>query len=612
MKLVTPCCQNVQEYVPRKNFNWKKRHKTACKQCGKNFDIKKDLVIVENGEEKGEIRRSIPPQNPSREPSRGMTIDIPKYNVNIKSYIKYDAIREIHEHGPHRYKAWDILSRPEYIEQGEIKDNIYWTSDIPPYSRPTWLYPWQEEGIQMMRLGHCMWQASRQKPGKTTAAGIADFEDMLEVPGTVVSVFAPTVPVAKTLMRQMFKETITLEDGTKFDLWNQLFKPYFIVDNVLEKVMKNGSRVQCITLDYKAVQGLASDVIHIEELDKAVREPQKLEAIAALFPQIRARRGKAKIRITCNNASGVYRIFRDELKEFGIYFPIYMEKPAREGGFTGEHFIYNDHVVPEKEPDVDEILEKIMFAVMGEGYVAQQLYNVDDYEEDLFNPDKLERAYKRPTPSKTKFEHAVMGIDPGAVHAFAITIYGMDGMDVTHLWTARFSISQATTKEDEQSMLKTLAKTCALAYIKYHCEICASESNSGARLIIPLIGHYVNKYLSTMHGESYAVWREKWSNFGGDSEQGMPPKMVQRSDFIMLMQYLLDYEMINLKDETTEDHIMRMEFARYDPTKKGSEDFRYKGDCVDSSLHACWWLCGGKVYIQKLAKMHQKRKIYAL
>ena len=55
---------------------------------------------------------------------------------------------------------------------------------------------------------------------------------MLESPGTVVTLVAPGLEQATVLLRQGFKEVLTLEDGSKFDLWNELYKPYFIIDNV--------------------------------------------------------------------------------------------------------------------------------------------------------------------------------------------------------------------------------------------------------------------------------------------------------------------------------------------------------------------------------------------
>lgn len=538
---------------------------------------------------------------------------LPEYkDVNIKDLVKRASIDAIIKDKRIAGQALQILTKEEFINQAEIKHNIFWNADIPPYRRPDWVYAWQSVGIDLMKNGHAMWQAGRQKIGKTTGAGIADFEEMLETPGTVITLVAPTQDLAKTLLFQMFKEVLTLDDGTKFDLWNQLFKPYFITDNALTKVLKNGSRIQVITLDYKAVQGIASDVIHIEEIDKAVREPQKLEALAGLFPQIRARKGFAKIRITCNNASGVYRILRDELKQFGQYFPIYMEKPrTRDQAFTGEHFIFNDHIVLDKQPDVDDILEVLMDVLMGQGYTAMQLFNMDSYEGDLFNPDAMSISYnrdKKPIGKKLRYEHSGMGVDPGAIHAFAVTIYGMDGVEVFHLSTERWSLSEIP-KDQWENVIDELTDECAYSYVKYHCEFIASESNSGAKLIIPAIGKKVKEILGRVQGNSFAVWREIWSNFAGDTENLPNTHRVEKGDYITLLQYLFLYEHIALQDRNTDEHIMRMEFARYDPSQLKE---KYKGDCVDSTMHCLWWLCGGRKYIEKLLGRIKTQKIYAL
>ena len=59
MKLVSPCCKNIQEYKPHKPFDWSKRHKTACKKCSINFDVSKDLVVVGESEEKKGEKKTI-------------------------------------------------------------------------------------------------------------------------------------------------------------------------------------------------------------------------------------------------------------------------------------------------------------------------------------------------------------------------------------------------------------------------------------------------------------------------------------------------------------------------------------------------------------------------
>ena len=546
---------------------------------------------------------------------------IPDYsNVNIKTLLKNWSIHQLFTNSRNSGQAMQTLTKPEFIEQGEIKHGVYWTSDMPPYTRPSWCYPWQNVGIDLMLLGHCLWQAGRQKIGKTTGAGIADFEDMLMKPNTVIGLAAPGVTQCENLLRQMFKEVLTLEDGSKFDLWNQLFKPYFIVDNARKKVMKNGSMIYIIPLEEGTAPGAAIDILHIEEIDKAVDNPQKLRGLGAILPTVRARRETAKIRITCNVKSAVYRVLREEIKQFGIYFPIYMEKPydPRVSKFTGQHFIYNEHIEYDHKPDIDDILQVLMDTILGSGYTATQLGNLDDFEGAMWNPDKMDKAYAKGKSYRFKehYEHSAMGIDPGAVHAFAITIWGKEGAgrhsELIKLWTGRFTIS-GRTESEKQKMIKIIAKTCAKAYLEYDCEFVAFESNSGALLIVPFIGYYVKKFREEeKYRNSFAQWRMKRSNFGGDKEEGPQGKLISRADYIMLLSILIDYEMVTIPILSASDNILKLEFARYKPAEKGSKDQKYKGDMVDSTLHVIWHLCGGRQFIRELTRKMKKVGAYAL
>jgi len=502
-------------------------------------------------------------------------------------------------------KAIDLLSDKEFIEQGEVKHGVFWTSNIQPYNRPWFVYKWQTIGIDIMKDTHTMWQASRQKIGKTTGAFMADFEDMLENPGTVVTLVAPGMEQATVLLRQGFKEVLTLDDGTKFDLWNQLYKPYFLIDNVKKMVMKNGSILQVIPLSEYTTPGYATDILHIEELDKVVKDPQKIRALGAVLPTIRARRGFAKLRITCNNTSGVYRILREDLKDLYPHVAIYMEKPRPlDSEFTGEHFMYNEHYNCKEKPDIDVILQRIMDVVMGEEYSRQQLGNLDDYSGDTFNPDKLDLAYSKGKEFRPReyYSHVVLSIDPGAVHDFAASIYGKEGVEFFHLYTETFTVSGKTEIESEK-MLKTIAKKLARQYVDHHCEVIVSESNSGAKLIVPLINHYIRKEIAKRGGSTYAQVNDPiWSNWGADKGQGQEDrKLFSRVDYITLMQVILDFENITFQDRNKHEHKQRVEFARYDPVESVNE--KYKGNCVDSSLHAVWYLGKGHEYIEKVSGM---------
>lgn len=571
------------EYKPQQ------RPRKACPKCHRMADLSAK-------------KNDAPPKGSSSTPLDDKLLD-PEYysNVNIKTLLMNSAIHDILHGGRNKSKAWDLLAKPEFIERGEIKHGVYWTSDIKPYIRPSFFYHNQHTAIDLMHDTHVMYQGGRQKIGKTTAAFAADFEDMLETPGTVVTLVAPGLEQAEALLRQGFKETLTLEDGTKFDLWNQLYAPYFIEFRVKKCVLKNGSILQVIPCSEYTTPGYATDILHIEELDKIVKDPQKLRGLGAVLPTVRARREYAKFRITCNNTAGIYRILREDLKDLYPWVVIYMEKPydIETQKFTGEHIIYNENYECSEKPDIDVILRRIMDAVMGTAYTQQQLGNVDDYEDDVFNPDKVDMAYKK---GKTFIPHEVyddacLTIDPGAVHDFAVGILGMEGLEFFHLWNEGFTISGKTNEEQER-MLKRIAKTCAIQYVKYHCRHIVSESNSGAKLIIPMINHYIRKEIEKAEVFYGEVNEPVWSNWGGDKEQGPEaPKIFSRVEYITLMQYVFDYGKITLQDRNKHEHKMRVEIFRYKP--QDSKE-KYKGDSCDMLMHGVWYLGGGREYVERL------------
>jgi hypothetical protein len=589
------------EYKPQK------RPRKACPKCHRMSDL-----TVKNTTSTQKLF-SHTTETTGRDSILSPLLDPSYYsNVNIKTLLKNSAIDDILSGGRNKSRAWDLLAKEQFINQGEIKHGIYWTSDVKPYSRPSFFYHNQNIAIELMHDTHVMYQGGRQKIGKSTSAFGADFEDMLYYPGTVITLVAPGLKQAAALLRQGFKEVLTLDDGTKFDLWNQLYAPYFIVDNVHTMIMKNGSRLQTIACSEHTTPGYATDVLHIEELDKIVKDPQALRGLGAVLPTVRARRDFARFRITCNNTAGIYRILREDLKDLYPWFVIYMEKPydINTQKFTGEHIIYNKEYDCKERPDIDIILERIMNCIMGESYTKQQLGNIDDYEDDVFNPDKVDLAYKHGKTFRPQayYEKAIMSIDPGAVHDFAVGILGMEGIDFYHLWNEGFTISGKTTEESER-MLKHIAKTCAIQYVKFHCTTIISESNSGAKLIVPMINHYIRKEIGRMDPEqkkdNFAEVNEPvWSNWGADKEQGLEvPKTFSRVEYITLLQYIFDYGKITLQDRNKHEHKMRIEIFRYKPDDSKE---KYKGDSCDMLMHGCWYLGGGRSYIERLLGIEEE------
>ena len=594
------------EYKPQQ------RPRKSCPKCHNMRDLTQKKIIPKSNNKRSSHNTTTTGGGHSNPSLTNKLLDPDLYsNVNVQTLLMNSAIDDILNSGRNKKGAWDLLADPRFIDRGVIKHGVYWTSDIKPYTRPNFFYANQNIAIEFMHETHVMYQGGRQKIGKTTAAFNADFEDMLFVPGTVVTLVAPGLEQAAALLRQGFKEILTLDDGTKFDLWNQLYAPYFIVDNVKKMVMKNGSLLQVIPCSEITTPGYATDILHIEELDKIVKDPQKLRGLGAVLPTVRARRGFAKFRITCNNTSGIYRILREDLKDLYPYFVIYMEKPydINVQKFTGEHIIYNDSYNCKEKPDIDVILTRIMDCIMGEAYTKQQLGNIDDYEDDVFNPDKIDLAYKKGktfVPHEV-YDHTVMSIDPGAVHDFAVGIIGMEGLDFYHLWNENFSIS-GKTPEEAEIMLKRIAKACAIEYVRHNCEIIISESNSGAKLIVPLINHYIRKEIKRIEGATFAEVNDPvWSNWGGDKEQGPEaPKIYSRVEFITLLQYIFDYQKITLQDRNKHEHKMRIQFSRYKP-EEGKE--KYKGDSVDMIMHALWYLSGGRSYIERLLGLEEEIEV---
>lgn len=580
---------------------WKKSNGNEHGNHGKNTNFNKKLSLGHKTTQGG--RSSAPSDNPLLDPDYYS-------NVNIKTLLMNSAIDDI-LNSHNKSKAYDLLSNPEFIERGEIKHGIYWTSDIKCYHRPECFYNNQHIAIDLMHEAHVMYQGGRQKIGKTTAAFNADFEDMLETPGTVVTLVAPGLEQAEALLRQGFKEVLTLPDGSKFDLWRQLYEPYFLEFRVKKCILKNGSRLQVIPCSEYTTPGYATDILHIEELDKIVQDPQKLRGLGAVLPTVRARREHAMFRITCNNTAGIYRILREDLKDLFPYVVIYMEKPydIETQEFTGEHIIYNKGYDYPEKPDIDIILKRIMNAAMGESYTRQQLGNVDDYEDEVFNPDKVDLSYKKGktfTP-KEIYDKCVLSIDPGAVHDFAVGIIGMEGLDFFHLWNRGFSISGKTDEEKER-MLKTIAKTCAIEYVKFNCTRIISESNSGAKLIVPMINHYIRKELEKAPRECLAEVNDpEWDNWGGDKEHGQEDKKIYpRVEYISLLQYVFDYGKIILQDRDKYEHKMRIEIFRYKP--QDSKE-KYKGDSCDMLMHGVWYLGGGRDYIERLLGIEDQEEV---
>ena len=368
-KSFTPLIKTTLETYPDLKDNCKKLAKKVgcCTKTIKRYFDKLDSKVPSD-KTQGHIFNPPLMTNGSKGGDVTSPLLDPNYysNVNIKTLLKNSAIDEVIKNLRYKAKAWDILSREEFIQQGEIVNNIYWTSDTPPYKRPDFLYPQQTQAMALMEFTHLLWQASRQLAGKTTAAFLKDFEDMLENPNTVIGLVAPTVPLAvEVLFKFLYDPLKTVPGKPRF---YDLLKPYFLKDpNQLGFALKNRSRLNIISLNVAGSQGRSLDVLHIEEIDKLGTEQSKRLALAGIINSVRAN-PEAKIRINCNNATGIFRLLRAELFKYGMYFPIFLEDVFTPGNYTGRHTIINEEAIPEKEPSLDVFLAILKIGQGGEVY----------------------------------------------------------------------------------------------------------------------------------------------------------------------------------------------------------------------------------------------------
>ena len=481
-------------------------------------------------------------------------------------------------------KAIDILMKPEFIEQGEIvAGKIYWTSETPPYKRPEFLYDHQLVAMELMDIGHLLWQASRQLAGKTTAGLLKDFEDMLGTDNYTIALIAPTVPLARELLFKWLYTPIKYQ-GKSYTFY-EMIKPYLLKDpNADGYVLKNGSRLMIISLKYAGSQGRTIDVIHIEELDKLSKEQSKREALAGAIGSIRAN-DNAKIRIFCNMLTGFFTLLKSELFKFGRYFNIYLEDLfALEDDYSGAHTIINEDIIVESAPKLDEFLSIFYEVLVNAAFAESQLYNVEDFTNDVFNPDKIEIAYGLakvlPQP---RYVRTTMGIDPGGkVDAFACSIYSLTNTgDIELRWIKRYYNAKHTAKEQ--------AKEIAKQSILYKVEECEAESSAGSPWSLSLIEHYVIKY-----SEGKIKFRYEYVNFEG------PKKYYDKNNFVYLFKILLDYERLILHERDKEERALHHQIIKYIVNK--SESSNNPDDLIESSFHGIWILLGGMDYVDEITE----------
>lgn len=476
-------------------------------------------------------------------------------------------------------KAIDLLSKEEFIDQGEITDGVYWTSETPPYERPEFLYDHQKVAMKLMSLGHLLWQASRQLAGKTTAGLNKDFEDMLEESNYTVALVAPTVPLAVEVLYKFLYTPIKYQGKTY--TYYKIIKPYLLKKpNQNGFILKNNSRLMIVSLNQAGAQGRTINKIHITELDKLGTEQSKRIALAGVINSLRANK-EAKVLIDCNMPTGIFRLLKQELYKFGRYFPIYDEDPFDENDYQGRHTIINEDVLVKTPPTLDDILKIFSEILVSYAFAEGQFYNIDDVSDECFNPSKVEIAYNTEYNREDYFVRTTAGIDPGGkIDAFGISIWSLTKSGkIVMRWVKRFFNAKHTAKE--------LSKEIAKNLLLFKAEEIQSESSAGAPWSLSLITHYVNKY-----SEGKIRIPFKYVNFQGKGQA------LAKDNFVYLFKIILDMERIILFERDKEERALHHQIVKYIPNK--SESNNNPDDLVESGFHGVWKLLGGFKYLKEI------------
>ncbi|MCP4550862.1 MAG: hypothetical protein GY834_02220, partial [Bacteroidetes bacterium] len=251
-------CGSSLEYAIKDANNLAKRPKKVCTKCKKVCYLSIEIVdgqleVHPKTKYKTKEGAHPTPSTPSHNsipPNRFNSAPSMPYNIyrdiNIKALLKSWSITQLLKDSRSAGKGADILMNEVFIEQGEQIHGIYWTSDTPPYQRPEFMYEHQELAMNLMDIGHLLWQASRQLAGKTTAGLLKDCEDMIFNPNYTVALVAPTVPLATEVLFKFLYNPIK-KDGKMYRFYDML-KPYLLSEpNQLGFRLKNGSRLMILS-----------------------------------------------------------------------------------------------------------------------------------------------------------------------------------------------------------------------------------------------------------------------------------------------------------------------------------------------------------------------------
>jgi hypothetical protein len=449
------------------------------------------------------------------------------------------------------------------------------------YKRPDWLYPHQENFINIMRRGNCFVVGARQFTGKTTGTHVAAFEELWDNPGYSILLIAPTSPITKNLFQKIYN------DEHLFDIYKHAIK-----SDLKESVrLTTNSVLDTGVCNASSLSGRTINVVWIDEIHKIIEEKEGREALAFLLPAVLKTMldGKGKVWITCNMSNNrMFHAIMTILKKYGMWFPVCsitepsQQQPIRQLVIENESIPAPDLSSPEaKEVFIKRFTADLQTSLMDAEFAKAQLENLADFSKDPFPPDLIERAFGPGSFDQHACVDVEAYIDPGFEHATGFIILGRDTAGNVHeLYSDEFYGGQIS----EDALKAMIADKC----IKMHVQRLWVENNSGG---LWWMQHFNALGIATM-STGFGTANPKT----GDTNVA---KFLERGWYNRVLKHLLEAGKLRLHNPK-----LKQEWLLYDST--GADKETGKGDLMDCLLQCAFYVAGGTSYLQDIANEQQK------
>ena len=456
------------------------------------------------------------------------------------------------------------------------------------YIRPDWLFPHQEELLEMAKKGNMFVEGMRQLTGKTTLLHVCNLELQLEYPNWKTHCMTTSVDVAKELFIKKTWQDPKLK--TVFAPWMK-----WCLSETYE--LQNGSISKIFPMKVTTSQGPTANVIWISEIDKLIMTPGGKEALAAIFPQLLRSmvENKGRIWIDCNTGtSRQFRSLKNVLGKLGgDFFPICEIVEPTGPGLRKVRILNKDVPSPDiahmtleqKEHFFKGFMYMLLKALAGEQFAKAMVYAVADLTEDPFRPELIDACFqeRKVYALPTKFQKIVGFVDPGFYHATALLIVGFDGTKVYELHSQEYFGGEIS----EDAMKSDIAHHC----IKLGVDELYVETNNGGIW-----------WMNTWQQMGITCWAGGWSNENVETGQVTNTSWFERAIFERVLKDLIEKHLLVLFNDK-----IKTQWDNYDPLHNREKG---KGDLMDCLLQAAFWVIGGIDYYENkvLDKLTEKNK----